>query len=155
MAKSTSELIDKLNDLIALDIDAFNAYEEALDRMTITPVRNRLRTFQADHQRHIDELSEVVTRFSGEPRQRPDVKGFLIKGFTAITSMMGDEAALRAMKGNEHLTTSTYEKALREDWPEDVMLLIRRNFSDEQRHLAFIEECLRNKPWEKTTQAQM
>ena len=52
------------------------------------------------------------------PREMPDRKGFVIKGFTAVTSMMGDEAALKAMQSNEDLTTSTYAKALalEESW---------------------------------------
>lgn len=31
----------------------------------------------------------------------PDLKGFVIQGLSAITSEMGDEAALKAMQGNE------------------------------------------------------
>ncbi len=138
---------DRLNDLIALDIDAVEAYESAIQRMTIEGLRERLREFQSDHERHILELSAVVSRMGGTPRSKPDVKGFFIKGFTAATSMMGDRAALNAMKGNEKLTTSTYRKALQETWPEDVRDLIRRNYGDEERHLAFIESTLETESW--------
>jgi hypothetical protein len=36
----------------------------------------------------------------GISREKPDVKGFVLKGFTAITSMMGTEPALKAVQGN-------------------------------------------------------
>jgi uncharacterized protein (TIGR02284 family) len=138
---------DRLNDLIALDIDAVEAYESAIQRMTIETLRERLREFQGDHERHIRELSAVVVRMGGTPRTRPDVKGFFIKGFTAATSMMGDRAALNAMKGNEKLTTSTYQRALQETWPDDVRDLIRTNYGDEERHLAFIQSTLETESW--------
>lgn len=145
------KLIAKLNDLIALDIDAANAYEAAISRMTIPVLQEQLREYQADHERHIQDLTEVVVRFGGEPRKKPDVKGFFIKGFTAVTSMMGDEAALQAMRGNETLTNRTYKDSLKENWSDDVRALIEKNYSDEQRHLAFIVDALQNRSWEQAS----
>lgn len=144
-----NRIIDRLNELIALDHDAVGAYEAAIERIDVEFLRSRLREFQDDHRRHIQELSGVVTGLGGKPREKPDVKGFALKGFTAITSMMGNEAALKAMQGNEKLTNRTYEQALKESWPEDVRGIIERNFRDEQRHLAFIEESLRMRSWEQ------
>jgi uncharacterized protein (TIGR02284 family) len=144
-----NQMLDRLNELIALDHDAVGAYEAAIERIDVELLRSRLREFQDDHKRHIQELSGVVRGLGGKPREKPDVKGFMLKGFTAITSMMGNEAALKAMQGNEKLTNRTYEQALKESWPEDVRGIIERNFRDEQRHLAFIEESLRMRSWEQ------
>ncbi len=144
------KLIAKLNDLIALDIDAVNAYEAAITRMTIPALQEMLREFQGDHERHIQDLTECVTRFGGVPRKTADVKGFFLKGLTAVTSMMGDEAALQAMRGNETLTNRTYKAALKVNWSEDVRALIEKNYADEQRHLAFIAESIRNRSWDQT-----
>jgi uncharacterized protein (TIGR02284 family) len=145
-----ADLIEHLNGLIALDLDAIEAYDSCIARIDTVTVRERLREFQGDHHRHVRDLTEAVMRFGGAPRQRPDIKGFFIKNFTAVTSMMGDEASLRAMKSNEELTTKTYKKALAETYPSDVRALIEKNYADEQRHLAYIEECLRNRVWEAT-----
>ena len=144
-------MIERLNDLIALDFDAVGAYEASIDRINVEPLRLRLREFQNDHRRHIQDLSRLVLSQAGTPREKPDTKGFLLKGFTAITSMMGTEAALKAMQGNEKLTNRTYEKALQESWSDDVRVIIERNLKDEQRHLAFIEESLRTRSWEQTS----
>ncbi len=143
MAQDMSKLIDKLNDLIALDYDAVNAYESAIKRINSQQIREPLRQFQADHERHIRDLSAVVSQMGGKPRQRPDSKGFFIQAFTAVTSMMGDRAALMAMRGNEQLTNRTYDKALVDSvWPQSVRELIERNRDDERRHLAFVEQAL-------------
>lgn len=144
------KLIAKLNELIALDIDATNAYEAAINRMTAPQLKQQLLEFKGDHERHTQELTAAVVKFGGEPRTRPDVKGFFLKGFTAITSMMGDEAALQAMRGNETLTNKKYKDALGENWSEDLRALIEKNYSDEQRHMAFIVDALRNRLWEQT-----
>lgn len=144
-----NKMIDRLNELIALDYDAVGAYEAAIDRIDVEFLRSRLREFQGDHRRHIQELSRVVVGLGGKAREKPDVKGFFIKGFTAITSVMGNEAALKAMQGNEKLTNRTYEQAMKEGWPEEVRVIIERNFRDEQRHLAFIEESLRLRSFEQ------
>jgi uncharacterized protein (TIGR02284 family) len=147
MAEDMTKLIAQLNNLVALDIDAVNAYEVAVERIKVMSVREQLREFQSDHRRHVQELSNAVTRLGGTPRSEPDIKGFFIKGFTAISSTMGDEAALRAMKSNEQLTTRTYEKALAEAWPNDVRPLIEQNYHDEQRHLSYVEDLLRDRSW--------
>ncbi len=150
MAQDIAKIQEKLNDLIALDIDAVNAYEEAIKRMSVGFIQERLKQFQDDHQRHIRDLTAVVDRLGGKPRAKPDVKGFIIKGFTAITSSVGDEGALKAMQSNEKLTNKTYKDACEGvPWPADVRVIIERNFADEQRHLAFVEECLRTRAWEQ------
>ena len=149
----TNDLVRALNDLVALDLDAVEAYQSAIDRIDAVPLRERLREFQGDHQRHVRELSECVMRFGGKPRRRPDVKGFFLKGFTAATSMMGDGNALSAMRGNEELTSRTYRKALEQSWPADLREMIERNYADEVRHLAFVEEALRTRAWEGAAKA--
>jgi len=144
-----SQIIDRLNDLLRLDRDAVGAYDAAIHRIDVESIRASLRSFKDDHLRHIAELSEQVRRHGGVPAEHPDAKGFILKGFTAVTSMMGNEAALRAMQGNEKLTNTSYANALRENWPPPIREVIERNYRDEQRHLAYIEDALRNRIWEQ------
>ncbi|MFE8604607.1 PA2169 family four-helix-bundle protein [Archangium violaceum] len=149
-AMDLNKMIDRLNNLIALDIDAVGAYEAAINRIDVESLRMSLREFQQDHERHIQDLTRVVVSLGGTPRTKPDVKGFILKGFTAVTSMMGNEAALQAMRGNEMLTNRTYQAALEVEWGNEARAIIERNYSDEQRHLAFIENALRTRLWEQT-----
>ncbi|EPX62451.1 hypothetical protein D187_008639 [Cystobacter fuscus DSM 2262] len=149
-AMDLNRMLERLNDLIALDIDAVGAYQAAINRIDVESLRMNLREFQQDHERHIRDLSQVVKTLGGTPRQKPDAKGFILKGFTAVTSMMGTEAALQAMRGNENLTNRTYRNALNEEWSPEARAIIERNYADEQRHLAFIEDMLRTRPWEQT-----
>jgi uncharacterized protein (TIGR02284 family) len=145
MATDTSEL----NDLIHLDIDAIRAYEHAIRACDHEVVASKLREFKGDHERHVRDLSDCVRRLGGEPANKPDVKGFFIAGFTAVTSM-GTHSALMAMRGNEQLTTSTYKAALeKKDLPAEARQIVERNYQDEQRHLNWIRQALEQRIWEQ------
>jgi rubrerythrin len=80
---------------------------------------------------------------------RPDLKGAAMKSLTAMTSMMGTEAALVAMMGNEEFTNRAYELALRFEWTPEVRALIEKHREDERRHVIWIREAVRSRPWEK------
>lgn len=143
-------VVKRMKRLCQLDIDAVRAYEQAIEKIEHPEIRARITEFQADHERHITELSEAIRRLGGEPPSRsPDLKGVLLEGFTALRSVTGTEGALKAMRTNEKLTNKTYEDALGEQGTtEDVHALIQRNRDDERRHLEYIERTLQTKPWE-------
>ena len=143
-------VIKKLSSLVHLDIDAIHAYDQAIQKIDVMEVRSQLDQFKADHQRHVDDLSAVIRRLGGEPPTfSPDFKGYLIQGFTALRSVTGTEGALKAMDTNEKLTNRNYESALSWDLASDVMDIIRRNREDERRHLAYVEEQIRNQAWKR------
>ena len=47
------------------------------------------------------------------------------------------------MQSNEKTTNKKYSQALEPELPADVRALVEMNYSDEKRHLAYIEEQLR------------
>ena len=144
-------LIKRLNHLLMLDHDAVDAYQQAIDRLTNEYCRSQLLTFQADHRRHIADLKDCIVRYGGKAQDRRDVKGFFIKGMTAIQSMMGDEMALKAMQTNEKLTNRDYQEAVDDkSLPDDVREIIVKNRADEARHLDWINKALDQRLWEIT-----
>jgi rubrerythrin len=145
------QTIKTLRDLMQLDYDAVLAYTRAIDGIEpqYADIRTRLGEFRDDHERHIRELSDVIVALGGTPPERArDFKGVLIEGMTAVESAMGTEWALRAMRTNEKLTNKRYEHALELELPPEVSELIRRNYDDEQRHLAWIIDALDRRVWE-------
>lgn len=148
----SEQLIDRLNSLLMLDHDAVDAYQQAIDSIQNDFCRQKLREFQADHRRHIADLKECIGRYGGVAKDRRDLKGFFIKGMTAIQAAMGDHMALKAMQTNERLTNSSYEEAVKDATiPVDVLDVLRRNRADEARHLAWINDALDRRLWEQTT----
>jgi len=141
--------IGALQDLIHLDMDAIQAYKQAIDACEHENVAEKLREFRGDHERHVRDLSEELRKLGENPDVRTDVKGFFIEKFTAITSR-GTRSALMAMKGNEQLTNAKYAAAEElQDVPESAKEVIRRNHQDEVRHLEWIRNALDQKIWER------
>jgi uncharacterized protein (TIGR02284 family) len=140
--------IKLLDSLIKLDADAIQAYQSAINELSADPeAQKKLREFMGDHERHVRDLTNEVMRLGATPvRATPDLKGFFLKGFTAIRSAMGVEQALKAMQGNEDLTNRTYRDALQDpDLPDESRALVQRNYADEQRHLKWITERIARK----------
>lgn len=146
----TQDIVKTLNSLIQLDIDAFHAYQQAVGRVDVPLVKEQLSRFRDDHERHIRELSAKVRELDEEPpKPSPDLKGYLIEGFTALRSVTGTEGALKAMKTNEQLTNRRYDEGRKIEASADIHALLVSNWEDEKRHLEFVEQCLRDKIWEK------
>jgi hypothetical protein len=142
------QICDKLISLCHLDIDAWRAYEQAISNCTHQEVINKLRAFQGDHDRHIRDLSAHILKFGGTPPERkPDFKGFFLEGMTSVRSITGTAGALKAMDMNERLTTSRYKAAMDLELPTDCRDLVLRNYSDEKRHLAWIQDAIARKIW--------
>ena len=146
------DVVGDLNNLIQLDVDAIKAYDQAIEACEHASVKIKLTEFRADHQRHITDLSAHVRALGAEPEVKQDLKGYLIEGFTAITSI-GTHSALVSMQGNEVLTNKSYQSALKKDFSPEIRATLERNFSDEQRHLSWIKEALRLKAWEREAKA--
>jgi rubrerythrin len=138
----------KLHSLAQLDVDAIGTYDAALERVDVPMLREQLSGFRADHERHVRTLNDFIVRYGGEAvEMKPDIKGAVLKGFTAVTSMMGNEAALVAMIGNEELTTRSYQAALKLEWSPEERTVIESHFADEQRHLAWIKDAAKSRRW--------
>jgi uncharacterized protein (TIGR02284 family) len=146
----------KLRELAQLDVDAIGLYDAAIQRITVPLVREKLSEFRVDHVRHVQDLNAEILKLGGEQVDgSPDVKGTLLRGFTAVTSMMGTQAALFAMAGNEEITNHSYQSALKAaDWTAEVRSLIERNYADERRHLAWIKQASKEKFWEAESGAE-
>ena len=141
------KLISKLRALAQLDVDAMGTYDAAIARVTDEEVATQLAAYRVDHLRHVQDLNAVIQKFGGKVvEQVPDLKGVALTGMTMVTSMMGTFSALMAMVGNEELTNRVYEAALKiKNLDAETRELIRKNYSDEQRHLAWIKHALKER----------
>jgi uncharacterized protein (TIGR02284 family) len=146
----TAEIVKKLGSLVKLDLDAIESYDQAIEKIKEDAIRTKLSEFRDDHQRHVNHLSETITKFGEDPpKRKPDLKGYLLEGFTALRSITGTEGALKAMKTNEELTNKKYDEARSLDLPPDQRDLVESHYKDEVRHLSYINDVLRNRLWEK------
>ncbi len=140
-----TEIIHLLQKLAQLDIDAWNAYGQAIEKLeTALDVRDKLERYRGDHHRHVTDLSAKIRELEGDPPEfSKDFKGFLISGFTSLRSLTGTQGVLAAMETNEKLTNRKYADAVREEGlPSDIHALLEANYEDEKEHLHYIEDRL-------------
>jgi uncharacterized protein (TIGR02284 family) len=137
------KLVHDLNELISLDLDAIEAYEAAIVRLNDAGDKAELERFKADHRRHVTDLTPLVREMGGEATTSPDFKRLLTKGKVVVMGVAGDSGVLEAMKSNEETTTKVYDKARNQpELPMQARTIIERNFADEQRHFAWLEQRL-------------
>jgi len=143
MVLAEKDIISTLNDLIALDFDAIEAYEAAIARLSEQRDKNQLRLFMADHKRHTVEVGGRVTQYGGIPTTSGDIKRVLTKGKVVLAGLAGDKAILAAMRSNEDDTNTAYENAIaKQGMPENCRELMTRNLADERRHRQWIVDRL-------------
>ncbi len=138
-----AEFLDALSDLIELDYDAVEAYDAAINRIVNRDYKNKLIEFKEDHQRHVEELSEILTHHGKQPPTGPSTKQWVTKGKVVMADLIGDETILRAINSNEVDTNTAYERIYhREDKHPDTEKILRRGLEDERRHKRWLEETL-------------
>lgn len=143
MVAKTKDVTKLLNDLIALDFDAIEAYEAAIVRLSVANDKEQLTRFMEDHRRHVRDLTECVRELGEHPQTEGDFKRILTKGKVVIGGLAGDEAVLKAMKSNEDDTNKAYERATQFTGLSDrIQAILQTNLSDERRHRDWIERRL-------------
>lgn len=145
-----SDIVKELKNLCQLDIDAVHAYNECLHHIDLPEVKRHIEQFRADHERHIKDLSAIIHSYKEKaPEFSPDLKGYMLDVFSKIRSLTGTEGALKSLKSGENLTNKRYAKAADTDFPANIKSVIERNYKDEQRHLAYVEDAIDSKIWKK------
>lgn len=131
------ELLKALNNLIALNFDAIDAYQAALNRLENASDKAQLHQCMGDHERHTRELGDIVRELGGTPTMQGDIKSVLTQGKVVLGNLMGDSGILKAMKTNEDGTNTASEQAVsRDDLTPHLQEVLQRNLADERHRRA-------------------
>lgn len=99
-----NNFVDAIKELVELDYDAIEAYEAAINRITDENYKTQLQRFKEDHERHVKELNELLSKHKEEEITGPSSKQWLTKGKVVLATQIGDRAILHAMLSNEEDT---------------------------------------------------
>ena len=75
-----ADRIKTLKNLVALDYDAIEAYDAAIERLKDPGFAARLREFRQDHLRHTENLGAILRNMNEDVPQGPDMKRMLTEG---------------------------------------------------------------------------
>lgn len=143
ISQSDAPLVAELNDLLMLDHDAIQAYALAIRLLENPAYKAQLELFRLDHERHIDELSQLIVSRDGTPLDLPHLPSGAFKlAVQAIGAAGGDRAVLLAFKANERQVRDKYRRSARNVHPADVTSVLARAAEDEARHYAWALKTL-------------
>ena len=128
-------LLADLTDLLQLECDALPAYAAALAGLRRPELREALRGFRADHERHRRDLAAEIRALGGVPLMLPHLPtGALKLGVQLAGLPGGDRAVLLAFAANEWQSREKYARSAARPWPAELAELLRRHAADEARH---------------------
>jgi rubrerythrin len=140
-----SEVLDRLRDLIRVDIDAVHAYAAFVKHFDDTAGREKVSRFHRDHEMHVMELSSMITSIEDEnaPAFTLPFQGFSTEGFGMPDPTQPFEQAIRIMLENERILVAHYKTVVAiHEMPPEFHMVIDRYHKQEQKHLSFLEELL-------------
>lgn len=133
------DVISKLKDLAALEFNAIETYEAAIERLEDLDIRAKMTEFLGEHERHLMDLCDAIIQEGGAPPEGGDFKQVLTKGPVVIAGMGGDKAILHAMLLNESLSNKLYENTNNEIFPGYIQLMLKQALGDVRHHRVWIE----------------
>jgi rubrerythrin len=138
-----AELIAELNDLLALDHDAVQAYSLAVGAISSAEYRDTLAGFRGDHQRHIDQLTQLIQNHGGAPVALPHLPTGAFKlAVQALGTLGDDRAVLMTFKANEAQVRDKYRRHAARPHSPAVSVILRAAAADEERHYIWVDEAL-------------
>jgi rubrerythrin len=141
--RSDAQVVAMLNDLLQLDHDAVQAYSLAIGSLENSEYAETLKRFRADHERHIQDLTELINAHGGTAIQLAHVPTGAFKlALQAVGSMGSDREVLLAFKANERQVRDKYGRMAEGSNPPDVAEVLHRNAADEQKHYAWASTTL-------------
>lgn len=138
-------LIAELNDLLQLDHDAIASYSLAIKELSDPTLKETLTQYRGDHERHVTELTALITRLGGMPVQMSHQPTGLFKLITqGMGAAGGDREVLLAFRTNERQARDKYARAAAlSTLPADALDIARRGAADEGRHYDWADNALR------------
>ncbi len=141
--QTEAQLIAELNDLLQLDHDAVQAYGLAIDGIQNPEHKQTLNRFRGDHERHVQNLTQLIEAHGGTPIQLSHLPtGPMKLAVQAVGNAGGDREVLLAFKSNERQVRDKYRRLADEPHAPDVAEVLNRNAADEERHYTWVSQVL-------------
>ena len=115
MATVTLGHTDWLNRLVRGELSAIETYQQALEKMHDAPEATELQAIEADHRSAVRALRDQVLQHGGTPDDKSGAWGTWAKFVEGTAKMLGNTAALEALRQGEQHGIKEYERALEED----------------------------------------
>ena len=134
---SNDDIIDTLNDLIETSKDGEYGFQTSAEYLRDPALKQSFLTRAAECRQAATELQQLVKRFGGDAEDSGTAAGALHRGWVAVKGTLAgytDKAILEETERGEDSALASYRKALEEDLPADVRLVIERQYEGVKRN---------------------
>jgi rubrerythrin len=133
-----------LADLLQLELDALPMYAMAISALRDQALREKLRTYRQDHERHARDLTALIRELGGAPPLLPHLPTGLFKLGVQMAGLPGgDRTILLGFVSNEWQSREKYRRYAAKPYPPAMSRLIASHAADEARHYEWACESLR------------
>lgn len=132
MALDNDEVIATLNNLVETCKDGQNGFRTAAEGIKNSELTTLFNTYSQQRAQFAAELQSEVRRLGGEPEETGSTAAVVHRGWINIKSAVTgeDEAAvISECERGEDSAVEAYEEALETDLPNDVKVIVSRQFS--------------------------
>jgi uncharacterized protein (TIGR02284 family) len=132
-----------LDSLLRGEMSAIETYRQAIDKFAGEPETDQLRAFQRDHRDAADELWHHIEKHGGKPSEGSGPWGAFAKAITGTATLLGDTAALKALKEGEEHGLKDYQDALDSGkLPADCRELVQKYIPKQRQHIEAIDRLM-------------
>lgn len=141
---ATKQAVDTLNSLLRGELSAVETYRQAIDKLDGGLGTTELSRINAEHLEASDILRDHVVELGGEPDESSGVWGTFAGAVEGAAKLLGNKAAIGALKRGEETGISSYENAINdEDLPQEYRMLIRDHLLPQTRqHLPILDRLM-------------
>ena len=141
----TTNGVGTLNSLLRGELAATETYQQALAKVGNDPKAADLRRIHVEHRTAANTLRQHVHGHGGKPDQDSGVWGAFAKAIEGAATLLGNKAALKALKEGEERGIKDYEAAIKDETlPADCKTLISTQLLPQTReHLPVLDRLLK------------
>ena len=143
--QATTTDVTALNSLLRGEMSALETYRQAREKFgeESGPGAAELLQIQLDHRDASDTLWHHIEQHGGKPSEGSGPWGAFAKAVENTAALLGDAAALKALKEGEEHGLKDYQDALEDkDLPEDCQALIRGLLVKQREHIAILDRLM-------------
>ena len=123
-----------INDMLQGELAATETYQQALAQVGNEPGADDLRRVHAEHREAANRLRQFIHDLDGEPSQSSQTWGVFAKAVEGTAKLLGNTAALKALKAGEERGAANYQEALtNEHLPAEVIEYLRSSLLPQTR----------------------
>lgn len=141
---SANPRIAPLNELLRGEVSAVETYSQALEKLKDEPGAEKLRQALRDHEEAVSDIHEEIVAKGGVPSKDSGAWGVWAKTVTGSAKLLGDKAALKALKEGEEHGVKEYKEILAKDGvsPDFKKKVKEELLPKQQEHIAAIDSIM-------------